>query len=722
MRHPLLIRAARSLSVPFAAVIVGALYLTIGYYYWQTHRLGRLVFDGQWKTPTIIRSATNPAEPPIELYGPDWRQAKPTLIADLPSHVPDAFVAAEDIRFHRHLGVDPIGMVRALLVNLRAGEVRQGGSTITQQVVKTLVLSNERTVRRKLIEIPLAFRLERELTKQEILEVYLNEVYLGHLGGRAIRGVDEASPIFFGKPAEDLTVAEAALLAGIVRAPNRDNPIRRPEMARERRNRILATMHEHGMIDESRLEQARSRPATFASTLRRPLESHSWYLRALRIELAERIGDETLTSSGLTIVASIDPSMQRSAELAVARGLDRLRRSYSWIRAQEENEPLEAAVISMDPSSGAIRALVGGGSSDSAFNRALSMKRQPGSAFKTFAYLAAIREREMTASTLLLDMPLEVSLGNGKVWQPRNYDEKFHGRITLRRAFEASLNVPVVRVSEDLGRRKVARTASRLGIKSEIDPVAAIPLGVSELTLLELTRAYTAFPSLGRIVDPWLVKKVVNRNGETLFEQEVRTSRVLDEPTAFVMHSLLTGVVAHGTARNLRHYGLGYAAGKTGTTSDYRDAWFVGYTSELVTTTWVGFDSGAPLRLSSAEAALPIWGRYMNDFTPASKVLTPPKGIVFRQIDPTTGYLWAAGCPGPFEEVFIEGTEPRRHCPRGRLGEIARGMLLDPEQIEEPAAITLEKFRQWSEEIDRNRRRFERGVKRLKDAIEEIFD
>ncbi|MBW3670135.1 MAG: hypothetical protein KY432_00525, partial [Acidobacteria bacterium] len=263
---------------------------------------------------------------------------------------------------------------------------------------------------------------------------------------------------------------------------------------------------------------------------------------------------------------------------------------------------------------------------------------------------------------------------------------------------------------------------ARLGIDSDIAPVAALPLGVSEVSPLELTLAYTAFPNLGRIVEPWLVRKVSDRRGRTLFERETVTSRVLDESTAYVMHSLLRGVVERGTARRLRDYGLGYAAGKTGTTSDYRDAWFVGYTPDLVTTTWVGFDSGAPLRLSSAEAALPIWGRYMNDFSPDRRSLEPPDGVVFREIDPRTGYLWAPGCPGPFEEVFLEGTEPRRRCPRGRIGEVVRGMLLDPEQMEDPAAITVDKFRQWTEEMDQNRRRVERRIKRFVDAVERIFD
>ena len=721
MRHPLLIRATRHLSGFIAAVIVAAMYAATGYYFWQNHRMGRHLYAEQWKTPTVIRSASNPQAEPIEVYGPDWRQTEPVLIGELPAHVPAAFIAAEDVRFRRHPGIDPIGMGRALLVNLRAGEVRQGGSTITQQLVKSLVLSNDRSWRRKLIEIPLALKLECELSKNEILEAYLNEVYLGHVRGKAIRGIDEAAPAFFGKDAGHLTVAEAALIAAIVRAPNRDNPIKRPKETRERRDHVLETMYENGMIAEAELERAKARPARFAETIRSPASAHGWYLRALRAELSDHIGESRIEGGGLTIEASIDPSMQMSAELAVRRELERLRRGYSWIREQEKSEPLQAIVLSIDPSSGAIRAVVGG-AKNGTFDRTRMMHRQPGSAFKVFAYLAAIRERKVTPATLLLDMPLEVDLENGDTWAPGNYDEQFHGRVTMRQAFEASLNVPVVRVSEDVGRREVVRMASRLRIDSPIEQVAAVPLGVSEVSPLELTRAYTAFPSLGRIVEPWFVRKISDRNGQTLFERQTETSRVLDEATTYVMHSLLRGVVQRGTARRLRDYGLGYAAGKTGTTSDYRDAWFVGYTPELVTTTWVGFDSGAPLRLSSAEAALPIWGRYMNDFEPARRTIDPPGGVVFRKIDPRTGYLWAPGCPGPFEEVFLEGTEPRRRCPRGRIGDVVRGMLLDPDQMEDPAAITIDKVRQWTEEMDQKSRRIERGIERFVDAIEGLFD
>jgi 1A family penicillin-binding protein len=697
------------------------LYASVGAIYLQSRRMGKLLFHEQWKTPTLIYSRSDPSSPVLEVYGFEWRQTTPALIDEIPAHVPGAFLAAEDTRFYRHIGLDGIGLLRALLVNVRSGSVQQGGSTITQQLVKSTVLSNERTFRRKLVEAPLSIRLEQKLTKSQILEAYLNEVYLGHAGGRAIRGIDEAAPIYFGQAPEDLSVADAALLAAIVRAPNRDNPERNPEVARTRRDRILETMRERGVIDAEELSSALEQPARFRRSAR-PAEKHRWYLRALRRELVETIGEKAAAEGGLRIVASFDPRMQEAAELAGRQGLERLRGRYSWIRERESDEPLQVSIVTLDPTDGAVLAVVGGSQPAGSFDRTTMMRRQPGSAFKPFVYLAAIETREMTPATLLLDMPLEIDLGQGKRWTPVNYDDQFHGRVTLRRAFEASLNVPAVRVSEQIGRKKVLRTAERHGFGETVRDVPALALGVAEVSPMDLTAAFTVFPNLGRVVKPYYVGRVEDRQSNVLFEHRTAARRVVEEPEAWVMHSLLRGVVTRGTARRLRDYGLTYVAGKTGTTSDYRDGWFVGYHPGAVTSVWVGFDSGAPLRLSSAEAALPVWGSYMKDFHPDLRELEPPRGVVQEKIDPQTGYLWRPGCPGPFEEVFIEGTEPRIPCPPGRVGQIARDMLLDPERIEEPAAITLERIRQLSEEIDRGQRRVERGIDRLRNALSKVLD
>jgi membrane carboxypeptidase/penicillin-binding protein len=377
------------------------------------------------------------------------------------------------------------------------------------------------------------------------------------------------------------------------------------------------------------------------------------------------------------------------------------------------------AILSVDPRSGGIRALVGGTSfRRSPFDRTSAMRRQPGSAFKTFAYLAAITSKKATTSSLLLDAPLKVELSRKETWEPQNYDEGFRGRVTLRESFERSLNVPTVRLTRDVvGLRRVANTAEELGF-DHVDAVPAMALGVGEVSMRELTAAYTVFPNLGERVEPFLLRSVTGRGGKSLFERKLEEKRVADPNATYVMHTLLRGVVRRGTATRLKRYGLGYVAGKTGTTNDYRDAWFVGYTADMVTSVWVGFDRGAPLRLSSSEAALPVWGAYMREIphTPANP--DPPPGVTFRDIDPESGMLWREGCPGPIREVFLDGTAPTRHCPTGVMGRIVRRVLFDEDSFDEPAAITFEKFRRWANEVDRNRQDMESAL----DKFRRIFE
>ncbi|HVR43775.1 MAG TPA: PBP1A family penicillin-binding protein [Thermoanaerobaculia bacterium] len=696
-----------------AAPLGLAVWVLCGHLAWLNHQMSTVLVARQWKTPAEIYSATRPeGEPILKLYGADWRATDPVILEELPEEVPLAFLAAEDVRFRKHPGIDPIGIARALVANVRSGEVRQGGSTINQQLVKSLFLSNERTLRRKLVEAVLAVILDARMSKDEILEAYLNEVYLGHQRGHAIRGIDEASRLFFDKPPQKLTAADAALIAAIIPAPNRDTPEKRPEIAKQRRDGILRRMNERGWLDDESLEESLAASARF-----RPgsLPQTPWrhYLEALRREIVERVGERPLGRGGLKIVAEIDPPLQEEAERAVRLGVARLRRNYSWLREEGEDR-LQAAVLSIDPATGGIRALVGG--SDLAargLDRTSAMRRQPGSAFKTFAYLAAIESRTMTPATLLLDAPMRIELASDEVWEPHNYDERFRGRVTLREAFEKSLNVPAVRVSRHIGPRAVVRTAREAGFRTEIRAVPAVALGVAEVTMRELVEAYSIFPNLGERVEPFLLSELRSANGELLYRREPRRRRVTSPDAAFVVHSLLRGVVRRGTAHRLRRYGVGHAAGKTGTTSDYRDAWFAGYTPDLVSAVWVGFDRGKPLRLSSSEAALPIWGTYMGRIETDENEIEPPDGVIFRNIDPQSGYVWADGCPGPFREVFLSGTAPTRGCPRGFLGRIVRQVLFEDDAFDEPAAITFDKFRRWAHEIDQERQRVEGWLDRI---------
>ncbi len=604
-------------------------------------RLTRDLIDHTWREPTIIRSSKHVVV--TTLYGVDWRVTPPITLSSLPVYVPNAFLAAEDVRFRHHFGIDPIGMARALVAALRAGAIEQGGSTIDQQIVRARFLSPERTWRRKFVEIVLALLLDARMSKNEILEVYLNDVYLGNNGGKPVLGIDEASRLYLDELPSDLSVDQAAMLAGMIRAPNRDNPWRRPDVIRARRDAVLGVMRRRGWITEQQFRDAVSREVGFTPGSI-PQAPFPYYLRALRGELVKQIGVQPVIEGGLTIDCAIDPAAQHAAERVARRTPRQLESRHPWIRAEARREPPEVAIFSVDPRDGGVRALAGGiDYAYSPFDRTSAMRRQPGSAFKTFAYLDAIASKRATPATLLLDEPVTVNLPGGQSWEPHDYDERYRGRVTLRQAFEDSLNVPTVRLTQQIGVDGVVRTAEKFGFDEQFEPIPALPLGVVEVTVRELTAAYTPFPNLGVRVEPFLVADVYDHSGNTLYEHKPDMRRVTSAGAAYVMHTLLRGVVERGTASHLRQWGLGYVAGKTGTTNDYRDAWFVGYTPDMVTTVWVGFDHGAPLRMSSAEAAIPVWGAYMSAIPHLHSEPEPPSGVTFRDIDPDSGMLWRDG-------------------------------------------------------------------------------
>jgi penicillin-binding protein 1B len=696
--------------LPFCIVFFLAMWALSFYVFMLNRRISRELATHSWREPTtIVSAAGGKSREIVKLYGSGWRVTPPVLIDKLPRHVADAFIAAEDVRFRRHIGVDPIGITRALFANVRAGGVAQGGSTIPQQIVKQRFLTNDRTWRRKFIEAILAVVLDARLSKDEILELYLNDVYLGHHAGVPILGIDEAARLYFDKSPNRLRVDEAALLAGMIRAPNQ----KRPELVRMRRDAILDAMLARRWLDANEHRAAKARAAEVArgSLQQTP---YPYYLRVLRNEVVKQIGARELLSGGLTIVCEMDPKAQSAAEEAARRGAASLQARYSWIRQQSRTDPLQVAILSIDPRNGGVRALVGGTDfRRSPFDRTSQMHRQPGSAFKTFAYLAAIASKRATTSSLLLDAPVKIELSEREVWEPQNYDENFRGRVTLRESFERSLNVPTVRLTNDIGGRRVVKVAKDMGI-SEVSNVPAMPLGVGEVSMFELTAAYTAFPNLGERVEPFLLTSIKDRRGKVRFQADVKKKRVVDASSTYVMHTLLRGVVRRGTASRLKRYGLGYVAGKTGTTNDYRDAWFVGYTADVVTSVWVGFDRGAPLRLSSSEAALPVWGAYMRETPHDAANPQAPAGVTFRDIDPESGMLWRKGCPGPIREVFLDGTAPTRHCPTGVMGRIVRRVLFDEEHFDEPAAITFDKFRRWANDVDRNRQEVEGAFDKMR--------
>ena len=632
-------------------------------------RVARVMHNGRDIGAAVLEPEvlTSIGDRPGEAY-------RPVSLADVPPVLIQAVLAAEDHRFFDHAGVDVRGLLRAAWTNLRGGRVLQGGSTITQQLVKNRLLSPQRTFMRKLNEAWLSTVLEWRYPKPRILEAYLNEIYLGQRGALALRGIGAASRSYFGKEPHQLTLAEAALLAGMTRAPNLYSPAANPARARERRNVVLARMKDLGMIGEGDVASAQAQPVIVRSA---PGQFAAYFTDYLRREIEELGAGDVSGTAGSKVYSSLDVPLQRFAEASVARGLDRLESQRPRLR-RANGERLQAVLIAIDPRTGQVRALVGGRDYQaSQFNRAIFARRQPGSAFKPFVYLAAVhpdRTRPfLTAATVVEDAPLVVQVGRD-AWAPRNYEDSYEGQVTVRRALEKSLNSAAVRVAQGVGFPAVIQTARSLGIASPLAPVPALALGAFEVTPLELARAYVAFANAGlRPRGPGALIAAYEGDGGAIAFDVAESEPVLTAPEAYLMTSLLEGVVTSGTGAPARALGVpGALAGKTGTTNDGRDAWFVGYSPTLLTLVWVGFDGNEPHGLSGAEGALPIWSDFMKqalELHPVVASFTVPPGITFAEVDATNGRLANRYCPAIVRETFIAGTEPQPCQEHGGFGD-----------------------------------------------------
>jgi len=588
---------------------------------------------------------------------------RPVRLGEVPLVLINAVLAAEDHRFFEHGGVDARGLLRAAWTNLRAGRVMQGGSTITQQLVKNRLVGSRRTLFRKANEAWLATLVEWRYSKPQILEAYLNEIYLGQRNGRAVRGIGAAARAYFHKEIHQVTPAEAALLAGMVRGPNSYSPAVYPERARARRDVVLARMKDLGSLSAADWQAARAEPVRVppAAATAQPAPYFTDYARAeLEQRFAER-GDPAAVYSTLDLV------LQRFAEAAVIRGLDRLETRLPRLRRDEPGRRLQAALVALDSATGEVRALVGGRDyAQSQYNRAALARRQPGSAFKPFVYLTALRRHgrddpALTPASLVDDVPVVLQVGN-ETWSPRNYNDHYEGRVTVRRALEQSLNAATVRVAELVGLPAVIETARDLGFDSALAPVPAMTLGAFEATPLELARAYLPLANGGqRPLGAIAVRAVRDRDGDVAPNDAAEPTPVITPAEAYLVTSLLEGVIQTGTGAAARGVAAADAvAGKTGTTNDGRDAWFVGYTSRLVVAVWVGFDGADAHGLSGAEAALPIWMDFMRETvaTYPQPAFPVPPGIAFATIDATNGRLANDACPVTARETFLTGTEP----------------------------------------------------------------
>ncbi len=727
-------------------------------------------------------SSLNDYRPPIitTVYSDDNRKIGEFYIerriivplSEMPNMVKEAFIAAEDARFYKHQGIDLLSIVRAFLKNLEAGTIVQGGSTITQQVTKSFFLSPERSYTRKVKEAILAYRIDRRFTKDNILFLYLNQIYLGH----GAYGVQAASENYFGKSAKDLNLAECAMLAGLPQAPSRYSPFRFPEKAKQRQIYVLNRMVAVGYITNIQATEAINTKLDIKPRKNWYIEEVPIYTEQIRRYVEEKYGEDALYKGGLQIHTAVNIEMQKTARREVRKGLLELdkRQGYrgplqqlrpeemevfakeqaqeqvdapldigkqvqgivvavddkeknvtvrmgagfgilpleemNWARkpnpevpfytavlqkpskalsvgdvilvrllekpadsdrwglALEQEPEAQSALLCIEVETGLVKVMIGGRDfQQSQFNRAVQSRRQPGSAFKPVIYAAAI-DKGYTPASVLIDSPIVYrDFSRNLVWKPQNYSEKFYGPTLLRKALAKSVNVVAIKLMRDIGIDYVIQYARKLGIESPLYPDLALALGASGISLLEMVRAYSIFANAGYRVEPIFITKITDRDGRVLEENHPEPVQVIDKTTAYIMTSLLESVVQNGTGQRVKALGRP-VAGKTGTTNNLFDAWFVGYTPQYVTGVWVGFDEEASLGWSEtgARAAIPIWLGFMQEVVKDKevRVFEVPEGVVFSKIDAKTGLLAAPESEETIFECFKEGTAPTKHTPR----------------------------------------------------------
>jgi len=564
----------------------------------------------------------------------------------IPQFLQNATVAIEDARFFEHGGIDLKGITRALVKDVMQGEMAEGGSTITQQLIKNKHLSGEKTIDRKLREARLAMEYERKYTKKQILEMYFNEIYYGN----GAWGIAQAALLYYDKRPDQLTDDECALLAGVSKAPNRYNPRGNTTKVKARRNLVLSRMAELGMITQKRKQALAARPVTSVKS-----GQSSYYLAHLRNKLVQQYGEKVFERGGLQVIAAMDLLLQKSAEQTLSE------------QVRTISPDLQGALLCLDPGTGDILAAAGGVDfKQSAYNRALFAKRQPGSAIKPLIYAAAL-EKSHTAAELWNDDPVSYRRSDDKIWQPQNYGHERQGQVSLREALAHSNNIIAVKLLEAISAPYFADFAGNLGISLRSRNDLSMALGTGEVTLNELVAAYAPLANGGLKVQPRTIIKIYDRRSKTWTRTPAPRTPVMSGATAFITTQMLRDVLTHGTAKNLKKFAEHYpAAGKTGTTSDYRDAWFIGYTPKLVTGVWVGYDKPRPggRGFTGGAVSAPIWERFMRSALarhPAAS-FKQPESVISLAIDPTTGMPATTACPVTRNEFFSIGSEPREYC------------------------------------------------------------
>ncbi len=596
-------------------------------------------------------------------FGPERERRQLISIDQVPEHVIHAVLAAEDSDFFSHKGFDYRGILRAFWVNLQHAAIKQGGSTITQQLVKNYFLTPERSYVRKFKELCMSVTMEVMYEKDEILEIYLNEIYLGQKGSAAVSGIGEASFYYFDKPVSELTLPEAAAIAGLIRGPNRYSPYVDAERCRVRRNQVLETMFKNKWIGEMKYHLSMIAPVAPAGYQAYGKKA-PYFMDYLAQQLNTLYSRDDLSSLGLSIYTTLDTQVQHAAETALENGLSRLEARNPELKKSDPESRLQGVVIVMQPQTGNILAMVGGRDYNaSQFNRAVHARRQPGSAFKPFVYAAGLDR--YTPASLLSNIPKVYEI-DGTIWEPKNYVEVPQEYFRMRTALARSVNIPTVDLAMNVGLDKILETSTAFGFTTFKTIYPSIALGAMPVIPLELARAYCPFAANGILPFPLSLKEVADEKNQLLQRRHMQITRAISPEKAFLVNSMLQSVVNDGTAASLKHMGVSYpTCGKTGTTNDNRDAWFIGFTPDILALVWVGLDDGASIESSGSKAALPIWAELISQIPQyvSRNAFTMPQGVTKKVICSKSGMLAVKNrCPEPVEEFFEIHHTPDMFC------------------------------------------------------------
>ncbi|MBU1172476.1 MAG: PBP1A family penicillin-binding protein [Proteobacteria bacterium] len=599
----------------------------------------------------------------MQFFGKERELRRVVSINNIPKHLSDAVTSAEDSRFYTHFGVDPIGIIRALFTNIRYGYIRQGGSTLTQQLSKNYFLTSERTLRRKLNELFISVAIELKYSKDEIIEIYLNEIYFGQKGSVSINGVGEAADFYFGKKVENLTLSESAVIAGIIKGPNIFSPYSNLKKCTDRRNQVLHAMKNKQLISDQEMEMAITEPIKTVGFEKYNRQA-PFFLDYVSQQLNELYPETSLSSLGFSIFTSLDTEVQNAAEKALENGLNRLEQAIPAIKREEPIQRLQGAVVVLQPRTGNILAMVGGRDYNlSQFNRITQSRRQPGSCIKPIIVASFL---DVFKPSDLLNNEEISYLVNDKLWAPKNFGDIPEKQISVRDMLRLSCNRAAVDMVVRGGLGTVIDQINTYNFSTQFLPYPSIALGAFEVSPLELARAYCAFAADGIQPFPLSVKDVIDENGNSLVRRHMDIHEVISPAKAFLISSMLESVVTDGTAKSLVKLGIDFPlAGKTGTTNEYKDAWFIGYTPDFLALVWVGFDNGDPVYSTGSGAAIPIFAELVKSMPGyiSQNTFTRPPGVVQRKVCKQSGELAVfLKCPETYDEYFLEENKPEIKC------------------------------------------------------------